>query len=189
MRYIDMTGSTVGLWRILQKDSTKSKRAYWICECISCGATQSVAGNHIRENIKGGCKSCRTKGNKHKYPKEYSVWQSIKCRVFNPNRKDYPRYSKLGMHTPWVNDFMAFYNAVGERPSMKHSIDRIDTNIGYYPGNVRWATSKEQANNTIRNIRIGDESLTDYATRLGIPYNTARDRYHRMGENNALRRP
>ena len=184
-----MTGSTVGLWEVLYKDPTDTKYVRWVCRCVGCGVIEHVRGTKLRASIVGGCKYCRSKGNKKKYPKEYSVWQSIKCRVFNPNRKDYPRYSKLGMYTPWINDFMAFYNAVGERPSMSHSIDRIDTTIGYYPDNVRWATPKEQANNTTRNIRIGDESLTDYATRLGIPYNTARDRYHRMGESNAIRKP
>ena len=44
----------------------------------------------------------------------------------------------------WVNDFMEFFKYVGKAPSVKHSIDRIDNDKGYFPGNVRWATSLEQ---------------------------------------------
>lgn len=74
---------------------------------------------------------------------------------------------------------MLFLHAVGPRPSIEHSIDRIDNNKGYYPGNVRWATRAEQARNTSKNLKIGDEVLWDYAKRVGIPYNTLRDRYHK----------
>lgn len=174
-----MSGSTVGLWRVLQRDVSKVKRAYWLCECIGCGIQQSVSGTHLRDNIKGGCRVCRSTGNKRKHPAEYSVWQSIKCRVYNSNRKDYPKYSQLGMCSIWADDFMAFYTYVGKRPSMRHSIDRIDTHKGYYPGNVRWATAKEQANNTTRNLVVNGMTLTEYAMSLGVPYNTARDKYHR----------
>jgi hypothetical protein len=109
----------------------------------------------------------------------------MKTRATNKGRQNSARYNALGMYKPWVDDFMLFFHAVGPRPSLKHSLDRIDNSKGYFPGNVRWATTAEQARNTRRNLHIGDEVLIDYAKRVGVPYNTLRDRYHK-GTSDAL---
>lgn len=178
-RFIDMQGKTIGMWEILHRDPDKPKRAYWVCKCGGCGTTMSVSGTHLRQGVKGGCRSCRMSGNARKYPAEYNVWQNIKTRTSNQNRVNSAKYIQLGMYAPWKNNFMLFLHAVGPRPSIEHSIDRIDNNKGYYPGNVRWATRAEQARNTSKNLKIGDEVLWDYAKRVGIPYNTLRDRYHK----------
>ena len=179
-RFLDMAGKTVGMWRVVEKDPEKKKRAYWKCICTGCGATQSVSGTHLREGVKGGCRSCRLSGPASKYPAEYNVWQNIKTRVLNTNRVTSATYNKLGMYEPWKNNFMLFFHAVGPRPSIKHSVDRIDNNRGYFPGNVRWATSAEQARNTRRNLHIDGEVLVDYAKRVGIPYNTLRAKLHNI---------
>lgn len=80
---------------------------------------------------------------------EFRAWQGAKTRCNNPRSKDYPRWGGRGikMSPLWENDFLAFFNAVGPKPSPKHSLDRIQGHLGYEPGNVRWATSKEQAEN------------------------------------------
>lgn len=182
-RFVDMVGQTIGLWKVLTKDATKTKRAYWVCECLSCGVTQSVSGTNLRTAVNvGGCRSCRTAGLASKHRSEYRIWGGIKTRVLNRNRHNNARYQKLGMYKPWVRDFELFFHAVGPRPSPQHSIDRIDNNKGYFPGNVRWATVAEQARNTSRNLRIGGKVLVDYAKERGIPYNTLRDRYHKTKE-------
>lgn len=82
---------------------------------------------------------------------EYRIWQGFRNRCLNPKNKDYPRYGGRGItvHPDWIpkNSFMSFYDHVGARPSKLHSLDRIDNSKGYEPGNVRWATPKEQATN------------------------------------------
>jgi len=191
-KFTNMIDCNIGLWKVIARDTTKEKRAYWRCKCLGCGVEQSVSGTNLRGQTKvGGCKSCRSVTLAGKHPSEYHVWANIKTRVNNPNRRDAARYNNLGMYTPWVKRFELFLHAIGPRPSPKHSVDRIDNTKGYFPGNVRWATAAEQARNTSRNIRIKDMVLVDYAKVLGIPYNTLRDKYHKAqleltGERNAV---
>lgn len=80
---------------------------------------------------------------------EYSAWQSIKARCFNKNYEHYEYYGGKGITVceRWKNSFQAFYQDVGARPSEKHSIDRINNNGHYEPGNVRWALPSTQVIN------------------------------------------
>lgn len=80
---------------------------------------------------------------------EYKCWQQIKARCLNPNHKAYPDYGGRGITIcdAWKDDFELFWGQVGPRPTPKHSLDRIDNNKGYEPGNVRWATKTEQNRN------------------------------------------
>lgn len=84
---------------------------------------------------------------------EYRAWIAMKTRCFNPNAHGGHRYSGRGitMHPAWVHDFVAFRDylaaALGPRPTPAHSIDRIDNDGHYVPGNLRWATKSEQRRN------------------------------------------
>ena len=104
-----------------------------------------------------------------KHTAEYRTFTHIITRCENTNSPDYPEYGGRGIRIAdeWRRDFAAFLAHVGPRPTAAHSIDRIDNNRGYEPGNVRWATPVEQARNTRRNryITIDGESkiLTDWA--------------------------
>ena len=86
-------------------------------------------------------------------------------RCFNPLHKKYARYGGRGIVVcpEWRSSFEVFLKYMGERPTPLHSVDRYpDNNGNYEPGNVRWATAKEQARNTSTNrlITIGDRTLT-----------------------------
>jgi hypothetical protein len=71
----------------------------------------------------------------------------MKTRCTNDKLRLWHRYGGRGIkvYELWLNDFEAFFQHIGPRPSPKHSVDRIDNDRGYEPGNVRWATVKEQA--------------------------------------------
>lgn len=77
----------------------------------------------------------------------YKIWQGMKARCHgkNPNQ----RYGGRGIIVceRWKNSFQAFVEDMGPRPSLKHSVDRINVHGNYEPGNCRWATPVEQANN------------------------------------------
>lgn len=80
---------------------------------------------------------------------EYRTWNQMIQRCSNPKAESYDLYGGRGISVfdDWRKSFVSFFNYVGEKPSARHSIDRINNNGNYEPGNVRWATPKEQASN------------------------------------------
>ena len=114
------------------------------------------------------------------------------ARCFDQSNKKYDNYGGRGITVcdQWLQ-FENFYADMGERPKGL-TIERIDNNGHYESGNCRWATWKEQANNTRRNRRItfGGESLTltEWARRLSISPSTLHGRLVTQSISDALRR-
>jgi hypothetical protein len=81
---------------------------------------------------------------------EYQSYTNAKQRCESPTNKKYKNYGGRGIKFLF-SDFESFYDEVGDKPSKKHTLDRIDVDGHYAPGNVRWATPKEQGNNTTTN--------------------------------------
>lgn len=79
----------------------------------------------------------------------YARYKQIKQRTMNPNSKNYHNYGGRGitMCREWRESYTAFLAYMGEPPTPKHTIERIDNDKGYEPGNVRWATYSEQLMN------------------------------------------
>lgn len=79
----------------------------------------------------------------------FSIWKGIKSRTSNENLLGYKYYGGRGiaMCEKWRNDFWSFVEDMGDRPTMGHSIDRIDNDGNYEPGNCRWATATQQVRN------------------------------------------
>lgn len=110
---------------------------------------------------------------------EYKAWSEAKQRCHNPNNDKYEWYGARGISVcdEWRDDFMAFYNHIGPKPSGRHQIDRIDNDKNYEPGNVRWATGKSNMmnrRNTVYCVYLGERMLLEkYAEIMSIPYATA----------------
>lgn len=110
----------------------------------------------------GTTKSCwclqRDVATKHGHTKggqrtvEYRTWASMKRRCINPRSTNYPGYGGRGIQVcdQWMNSFECFLSNMGIRPSKGHSIDRINNEGNYEPGNCRWATASEQQRNKRR---------------------------------------
>ena len=94
-----------------------------------------------------------------------AIYYMIMNRCYNKKSKGYKNYGGRGIYVcdRWLNSFMDFVADIGERPSDKHSIDRIDNDGSYSPDNCRWATPIQQANNTRRcqNTEIAFNPLHD----------------------------
>ena len=108
---------------------------------------------------------------------EYTSWRSMKDRCLNPD--DYHKnYARVKICDRWKDSFEAFLEDVGPRPSLDHTLDRIDNSRGYEPGNCRWATRKEQACNRRNNV-IPGTSVVDVCEELGIPIERFKSRRKR----------
>jgi len=150
---IDRTAEVYGHLTVLRRtDNNKHGQTLWECLC-DCGVLTVVTGQYLRS---GHTRSCGClKGGKKSHgmarTPEHVVWCRIKTRVSNPNCKDYPDYGGRGidMDPEWFGSggFEKFFAHIGPKPDPTYSIDRIDNDKGYWPGNVRWADAKTQANN------------------------------------------
>jgi hypothetical protein len=118
---------------------------------------------------------------------EYYSWGAIKNRCLNKKNPAYCNYGGRGitMFTDWIDSFESFFSYVGNRPSSKHSIDRIENNGNYEPGNVKWSTKKEQANNRRSSqffiFMNESKTLSEWSETTGISYDVIRQRINKYG--------
>jgi hypothetical protein len=157
MRRINLTGQRFGRWTVLSFIGMSGGQARWLCRC-DCGATGSTDGSALRRGQSQSCGCLRTelKTTHGMYGTPmYRVWAAMLRRCENPNVERYPRYGGRGIHVceRWHN-FSAFYTdlmtEIGPRPLGK-SLDRINNDGHYEPRNVRWATQREQWENSHSN--------------------------------------
>lgn len=112
---------------------------------------------------------------------EYVAWQSMKSRCGNPQAQNYRHYGGRGIEVcqRWQESFEAFLADMGERPSPKHSLDRIDNDGNYEPGNCRWATQKTQLTNRRTGRPARFPGLSERIRRAGLTNNVVYARLRR----------
>lgn len=135
------------------------------------GKTDPVTGRFVPF---GGAHNHST-GKRHS--PTYSTWHLMIQRCRNPKATGFDRYGSRGIAVCEVwSDFTTFLRDMGLRPSLNHSIERINNDGNYEPGNCRWATRAEQMRNTSNNVRLEFngrvQTSTDWANELGVKVNT-----------------
>lgn len=113
---------------------------------------------------------------------ERRAWANMNSRCNNPKTPWFSAYGGRGINVLY-RTFDEFFADIGPRPSPNHSVDRIDVNGHYAPGNCRWATPVEQGNNMRRNVLITyagkTQTLTEWSREIGVKTNTLQYRLRR----------
>ena len=194
MRSIDITNikynklTAIKLQHSLKR--TNKSREYWLFKC-ECGNEKVISKDLVK---RGQIKSCGCikglKKIKHGFAKKdkksrlYNIWCSMRQRCNNENNTKYYLYGarKIKVCKRW-DEFENFLEDMGEPPTNKHSIDRVDNNGNYEPSNCRWATNNEQSNNTRNNITIKyngeSKTLTEWCKDRNIIYSKALHRFNK----------
>jgi hypothetical protein len=180
-----MIGEKFGFLTVTGKSTNNGKGTYKT-ECIcECGKTHFANTSKLRS---GRTKSCGCKRTTHGLwgTPEYTIWAAMIQRCNNPNNCNYENYGARGISVckEWLR-FERFISDMGERPSNKHSIDRLDNDGDYTPQNCEWRTAKQQRSNTSRNVfyTYGGETMTisQWAEKMRCNKNTLRERIVKLG--------
>lgn len=189
-----LPGSKFGRLTVLSVEPEKKRK----CKCDCGNIITTLAGNLVTGNTTScGCYAKEiyssvnvthghSKGKKRS--KVFDAWHNMMARCYNSKNNHYKRYGGRGIKVcaAWKNKktgFAQFLIDMGEPPSSKHSLDRIENDGNYEPSNCRWVIEKTQARNKSSNRLITfngkKQSLADWADELKIPYFTLHSRLKR----------
>lgn len=153
------SGDRHGMFVLLYLARKETGTSKWMVRC-DCGNEKTLS---IRDIVNGHTRSCgcatvslrnqSRKTHKMSHTKEFRTWCHIIERCRNPNCSNYKNYGGRGISVcdRWLESFENFYEDMGNCPNGL-SLDRINNNGNYEPGNCRWATNLVQAQNK-RNVR------------------------------------
>lgn len=158
--FIDLTGQKFERLTVVKRAKGYiGKGSYWHCKC-DCGNEIIVRAQSLKDGQTKSC-GCLNKElaikrfTKHGHAQTekqhplYKAWVNMKTRCINPNSTGYEDYGGRGIRIcqRWMDSFENFLEDMGEKPSPMHTLDRIDVNGDYCPGNCRWATQTTQSRN------------------------------------------
>lgn len=189
-KFIDLTGLKFNKLTVISRAKNIGKQTAWLCKC-DCGNTVIVRADHLKDNKIKGC-GCLLR--KHGYADKerlYRIFRGMKTRCYNPKTKHYKDYGGRGIKIcdEWLKDYMNFRNwAMYNGYNDSLTIDRINVNGNYEPGNCRWVAYKEQIRNRRNTKKIVYDNqiktISEWAEILNIKYNDLKNlmRYKKIEE-------
>lgn len=183
-----------GALTVLGDAGSRGGRKCWLVQC-DCGQRLTVIARDVRRSHTKSCGCLRklpyarkhgaTKDRSGRQTREYSAWINMKMRCNNPKNHSYPYYGGRGIKVceRWDASFENFIADMGKPSRHRYSLDRINPEGNYEPGNVRWASQKTQGENkrSTRWITFQGETLSiaGWSRRLGLSHETLRCRIKR----------
>ena len=152
----DMIGESFGRLTVIARAFTGKPQAEWYCEC-ECGETVIARGDHLRLGRISSCGCFRREHGRsvggitthgESYSLAYSSWRAMLKRCTDESHISYKDYGGRGITVcdQWRASFENFFSDMGDRPEGT-TLDRIDNDGNYQPGNCRWADAKTQRSN------------------------------------------
>ncbi len=177
-KILDLAGQRFGRLTVLHRAGrTPHKKTLWLCRC-DCGAEIVAVTGQLKSGHTQSCgclqkekaAASNTTHGASRSP-EYRAWVGMRQRCTNPSFQDWHHYGGRGIQCHFTT-FEQFLADIDRRPSPRHSVDRIDNDGHYEPGNVRWVTQKEQTRNQRSNLLITyngrTQCLADWAAELNM---------------------
>lgn len=157
---IDLTGKKFGAWIVIAYGGmNENDHSTWLCRC-ACGTVRRVVAQPLRDGktLSCGCQKpeaiavARTthgKSETYKWRPEFRAWMSMRRRCSPGNKGMRALYAERGIKVceQWDKSFGQFYRDMGPIPVPGYTLDRIDNDGHYEPGNCRWADAQTQAQN------------------------------------------
>lgn len=176
----DLAGQRFGSLVVKERAPDRGGRVAWFCVC-DCGRTQ-IKRTQVFTRTKWPALSCGRCIGSAEFRAEYNAWFGMRDRCHNPKNISFLSYGGRGVVVceRWRDDFHAFLQDIGRRPRKTDSVDRINNDGHYEPGNVRWATRREQSNNRRTNrfftVNGRTQTLAEWARERGSNYCTVQYR-------------
>lgn len=162
----DITGQRFGNWTVISRSEKKNRgrNVMWLCIC-DCGVEGIIIGNNLRTGTSTGCRKCSGRkiskskithgeagGRKSSGSRTYRIWSMMRARAASNKTLEACHYAKrdITICERWAS-YQNFIEDMGYPPSDKHTIDRINNDLGYCKGNCRWATQTQQNRNKSSN--------------------------------------
>lgn len=177
-RFVDITGLRAG--SLIAVEFVGGPYSQWLCKC-DCGKMVHREAKILKKGkwCSCGCKfNTWNKTHGKRNSKVYRAWRGVKSRCLNPLCASYDNYGARGITVcdRWLESFENFYADMGDPPSKRHSLDRINNDGNYEPGNCRWALPRVQTLNSSNTVWLTfdgrTQCLSDWAEEIGVGIST-----------------